>query len=143
MAGSVSRRSLLLSAMAGAGLLAAGRRGEAFPSDGERYADPLTELEVFRLTKPEYSSTMTAYYNRGIARNSAWMLFCCDRTGSPQAFRLDLKTGETRQWSQVEDLDGSTLTLAPDNRGFCYFAGRTLSIATVSNLKERELYTVP
>ena len=129
--------------MAGAKLFAEGHKGEIFPSDSGRYADPLTELDVFRLTKPDYASGMTAYYNRGIARNSGWMLLSCDRTGSPQAFRMDLKTGEMRQWSQTEDLDGLTLTLTPDNRSFCYFAGRTLYIAAVSSLKERELYTIP
>jgi oligogalacturonide lyase len=143
MVGPFSRRSLLLSAMAGARLLAEGHKGEAFPSDSGRYPDPLTELDVFRLTKPDYTSGMTAYYNRGIAHNSGWMLVSCDRTGGPQAFRLDLKTGEMRQWSQSENLDGLTLTLTPDNRSYCYFAGRTLYIASVSGLKERELYTLP
>jgi oligogalacturonide lyase len=143
----VSRRSFLFSAMAGPmvspRLLAEGHKGEAFPSDSGRYADPLTELDVFRLTKPDYTSRMTAYYNRGIARNSGWMLLSSDRTGSPQAFRLDLKSGEMRQWSQTEDLDPLTLTLVPDNHSFCYFAGRTLYSANVAGLKERELYSLP
>jgi tetratricopeptide (TPR) repeat protein len=51
-------------------LLADSRYGERWARhwlDLVRYADPLTELEVFRLTSPDYSSTLTAYYNRGIA----------------------------------------------------------------------------
>jgi oligogalacturonide lyase len=139
----MTRRSLCLSALAAARLFAGGRKGEVFPSDAVRYPDPLTEIEVYRLTKPDYSSTLTAYYNRGIARNSGWMLCQCDRTGSPQGFRLDLKSGEMKQMTQAEALDGATLTLLPDNRGFCYLAGRSLFMSNVSNLKERELYEAP
>jgi oligogalacturonide lyase len=139
----VSRRTALLSGLAAARVLASGTRGEAFPSDWKRYADPTTELEVFRLTDPAYTSTLPAYYNREISRNSAWMLFCCDRGGSPQAFHMDLRNGGTRQMTNVEDLDGSSLTITPDNRSFCFFAGRTLHIAGVGNLRSRELHHVP
>src|SRR5260370_8230303 len=136
----ITRRSLVLSALATARLFAEGRKGENFPTDAARYPDPLTELEVYRLTKPDYSSTLTAYYNRGIAHNSGWMLCGCDRTGSTQGFRLDLKSGEMKQLTQAEGIDPSTLTLLPDNRSFCYLAARGLYISFVSNLKERQLY---
>jgi oligogalacturonide lyase len=139
----LTRRSLLLSGIVATRLFAEGKKGEAFASDASRYADPLTELDVFRLTKPDYSTTMTAYFNRGIARNSGWMLCCCDRSGAPQAFHLDLKNGDMKQLTDAQDLDGASLTLTPDNRQFCYFAGRTLFITAVSGLKERELYTIP
>ena len=119
----ITRRSLVLSALAAARLRAEGHKGEIFPSDAVRYPDPLTEIEVYRLTKPDYSSTLTAYYNRGIAHNSGWMLCGCDRSGSLQGFRLDLKSGEMKQMTQAEGLDPSTLTLLPDNRSFCYLAG--------------------
>src|ERR1039458_5062503 len=52
----MTRRSLCLSALAAGRLLAEGRKGEILPSDAENYSDPLTELEVYRLTQPEYSS---------------------------------------------------------------------------------------
>jgi oligogalacturonide lyase len=136
----ITRRSLVLSALATARLFAEGHKGENFPTDAARYPDPLTELEVYRLTKPDYSSTLTAYFNRGIAHNSGWMLCGCDRTGSTQGFRLDLKSGDMKQLTQAEGLDPSTLTLLPDNRSFCYLAARGLYISFVSNLKERQLY---
>jgi oligogalacturonide lyase len=139
----MTRRRLCLSALAATRLFAEGRKGEILPSDAVRYADPLTEIEVYRLTKPDYTSTLTAYYNRGIARNSGWMLCGSDRTGSPQGFRLDLKSGEMKQMTQIEGLDPSTLTLLPDNRSFCYLAGRSLYILNDSNLKERALYQAP
>ena len=138
----VSRRSFLFAGAAAGPLLAEGQKGTAFPSDLQRYPDPATELDVYRLTKPDYTSTMTAYYNRGIARNSGWMLFCCDRSGAPQGFHLDLKTGDTKQLTRSEGLDGSSLTLLPDNRSFCYFAGRSLYMANLTSLRERELYQI-
>jgi len=57
-----------------------------------------------------------------IARSSGWMLFCCDRGGSPQAFHMDLKSGETRQLTGAAELDGASIALLPDDRSFCYFA---------------------
>jgi len=139
----MTRRRLCLSALAATRLLAEGRKGEVFPTDAVRYPDPLTEIEVYRLTNPDYSSTLTVYYNRGIARNSGWMLCGCGRTGGPQGFHLDLKSGEMKQMTQTEGLDPSTLALLPDNRSFCYLAGRGLYISNVSNLKARELYEAP
>ncbi len=118
------------------------RPGAGFPSAIKRYSDPTTELDVYRLTDPSYSSTLPAAYNRAIAHNNASMLFCCERNGSPQAFRLDLKSGETRELTTVEDLDGSSLTLTPDNRSFCFFAGRSLFLA-VPGGRPRELYKIP
>jgi oligogalacturonide lyase len=100
-------------------------------------------LEVYRLTDPAYSSTMPAYYNRAIARSSGWMLFCCDRGGSPQAFHMDLKNGETRQLTEAEELDGASISLLPDNRSFCYFAGRSLHLANLAMPRERKLYEIP
>jgi len=121
----------------------AATKGTAFPPDTRRYPDPTTELEVFRLTDPAYSSTLPAYYSRSITRNSAAMLFCCDRDGTPQAFRLDLKNGQEKQLTQTKDLDGSSLTLTPDNRAFCYFAAQTLFITNMNSLAERKLYEIP
>src|SRR5215471_18375871 len=138
----LTRRSLLIAGVGATRLRGAGR-SSAFPGDVERYADPLTSLEVYRLTSPEYSTTLTAYYNRGIARNSSWMLCCCDRTGSPQGFRLDLKSGEMKQLTDANGLEGTTLTLLPDNRSYCYVAGTSVFLAPVSSGKEREIYRIP
>ena len=122
--------------------LAQERTGASFPSAVKRYSDPTTDFDVYRLTDPSYSSTLPAAYNRAIAHNNAWMLFCCERNGSPQAFRLDLKSGETRELTTVEDLDGSSLTLTPDNRSFCFFAGRSLFLSALGG-RPRELYKIP
>jgi oligogalacturonide lyase len=136
-----SRRGFLFSGFA-AGLFAQERPSASFPSAVKRYPDPTTDFDVYRLTDPSYSSTLPAAYNRAIAHNNASMLFCCERNGSPQAFRLDLKSGETRELTTVEDLDGSSLTLTPDNRSFCFFAGRSLFLSGLGG-RPRELYKIP
>ena len=120
-----------------------GAKGTVFPSDAGRYPDPLTAIDVYRLTSPEYSTTMTAYYNRGIAHNSSWMLCCSDRTGSAQPFRLDLKNGEMKHLTETEDLDGTTLTLTPDNRNYCFAAGRSIWLAPAAGgSRDREIYRI-
>jgi oligogalacturonide lyase len=136
-----TRRTFLLTTLATAPL-AAQQKKTSFPAETKRYSDPTTELEVYRLTDPAHSSALPAYYNRAVAHNSGWMLFCCDRNGTPQAHRIDLKNGETRELTDLEDLDGSSLTLTPDNRSFCFFAGRSLFTATVGG-RPRSLYQIP
>ena len=138
-----SRRSLLLSGIAAARLSAQAKKGEVFPQDLKHYADPATELDVYRITSPEYSSTLPAYYNRAIGRRNAFVMFCCDRAGSAQGFRLDLYSGEAKQATDAEDFDGASLNLSPDGRSFCYFAGRVLHSTNLGTLRDRELYTVP
>jgi oligogalacturonide lyase len=146
MAGSgnrISRRGFLWVAGAAGALAAQTAPNRAFASELQHYADPSTELTVYRLTDPSYSSGLPAYYNRAIARNGSSLLFASDRTGAPQAFRMELRGGEMRQLTDAEALDGETLTLTPDNRSFCYFAGRSLFVALLSSLRERKLYSVP
>lgn len=124
-------------------LMADGHKGTTFPGAWKKYSDPTTELDVFRLTDPSYAATLPAPYNRVISRNSQWMLLCADHGDGPQAIRLDLNNGESRQLTQVETLDCASLTLTPDNRSFCYFAGRSLYVSNLSVLRERELYKIP
>jgi oligogalacturonide lyase len=140
--GPVSRRSLLISGWAASRLSAEASRFAPFDSDWRRYADPATELTVYRLTDSAYSSTLPAYYNRSIPRRGGLLLFCCDRTGSPQPFRMDLKNGQTAQIGEAEDLDGRTLSLTPDGRAAAYFAGRTLRLLTLASHREHALYGI-
>jgi len=121
----------------------AGQKGEVFEREWMPYADPATEFQVYRLTDPAYTSTLPGTYNRVISRNSALLLFACDRTGSMQAYRMDLKAGETQQLTDRKDLDPASLALLPDGRSFCYFAERTLYMASIQTLRERGVYTIP
>ncbi len=115
-----------------------------FPSELRRYTDEVTEGTVYRFTDPANASFLPAHYNRAITRNSAWMLFCCDRTGIPQAYLMNLRNGESRQLTTAaEGLDGYSLTLSPDDRRFFYFAGRDLYSGEVATPRERKLYETP
>jgi len=138
-----TRRAFLLTGAAACGLKGQSAKGTVFDPDWRKFSDPTTEFEVFRLTNPAYASLMPAYYNRAIARHNGFMLFCCDRTGSMQAFRMDLKTGQCRQLTSAADLDAETVTLLPGDRTFGYFAGRSLRVMNLATLRDREVYRVP
>jgi oligogalacturonide lyase len=142
----VTRRSFLVSGLAAAGALAndsKGPKGAVFESEWMPYSDAATEFQVYRLTDPSYSSTLPATYNRLITRNSGTLLYCSERSGTPQAFRMDLKSGDTMQLTDRKELDGSSLALLPDSRSFCYFAERTLYLTAIGALRERPIYTIP
>ncbi|MEX2261363.1 MAG: oligogalacturonate lyase family protein [Bryobacteraceae bacterium] len=141
----LSRRALLAgcAALPAAALPPALDRGSTLPSDWRRYADPTTEFEVYRLTDPSYSSRLPAHYARSLARRGNFLLFSSDRAGSPQAFRMDLKSGECRLLTEAAALDGGSLTLARDDRSAFFFDGSTLRQLQLSNLREREIYRVP
>jgi oligogalacturonide lyase len=139
-----TRRAFLVSGAAACGINGQQTaKGTVFDKDWRRFADPTTEFEVFRLTSPEYASQMPAYYTRSIGRHNGFMLFSCDRTGSLQAFRMDLKTGQCRQLTSAAALDGESVALMPDDRGFCFFDGPSLRQMTISSLRDREVYRVP
>jgi oligogalacturonide lyase len=137
-----TRRAFLASGIAAS---APGQSGKAgiFPTEWRRYRDPSTEFEVLRLTDPAYSSFLPAFYGHAIARHGGFLLFWSDRGSGPQAFRMELKTGEFRQLTTAAALDGATLTLLPDEHTFCYFDGNALQQMILSSLKSREVYRVP
>ena len=118
-------------------------KGQAFESEAQVYADGATEFPVYRLTDASYTSTLPAAQNRIVSRNSGSLLYGCDRDGSPQAFRMNLKSGDTEQLTDRPALDPRSLTFLPDNRSFCYLAERTLYQVMLANLRERPVYTVP
>ncbi|MBV8906165.1 MAG: PD40 domain-containing protein [Acidobacteriia bacterium] len=120
-----------------------GPKGQTFEAEWERYLDETTEFQVYRLTDPSYSSSLPGPSGRAISRNGATLLYSSDRTGSPQGFRMDLKTGDTQQLTDRKDFDGASLTFLPDSRSFCYFAGRVLYLASLGNLRDRAVYTIP
>src|SRR6516165_7793255 len=61
----LSRRFVLASGILAVPGLATepGTRGEVFASEWKRYSDPATELDVYRLTEPAYSSMLPAFSN--------------------------------------------------------------------------------
>lgn len=120
-----------------------GVKGAAFASDWRRYLDASTELEVFRLTNPGYSSALPAYYNRAVARSRRFLLYSCDRSGARQAFSMDLEKGAARQLTECADLDARSLALLPNNLSICYLSGRRLCLTNLATLAARTVYAVP
>jgi oligogalacturonide lyase len=53
---------------------------------------------------------------------------------------MDLKTGESRQLTEAKALEIASLSLAADERTFCYFDGPSLYQVNLASLRERELY---
>src|SRR5579872_4005786 len=136
-------RRALLSFFAASGFATERGKGAVFGSDFKRFPDPATELEVYRLSDPAYAAYLPAYYQRAISRKVQFLICWSDRTGSAQAFRVNLKTGEWEQLTDAEALDGTSLTLMQDERSFCYFDGPALKRVDFSKLREREVYRVP
>ena len=95
---------------------------------------------MLRITDPSVSSLLPPNTTRHIAKNSAWMIFACDASGRLEAYRLDLKNGQARQLTESEHLIASSLTLAADERSFCYLEGHSLFSAFLANLRTREVY---
>ena len=81
-----SRRSFLLAGV-GARLLAQNGHGATIPAAVRRYPDPMTELDVYLITDPAYTSLLPANYNRAITKNNATLLYACDHGGSSRLHR--------------------------------------------------------
>lgn len=128
--------------MAGARVCAAEGRGRTFPREARRYLDPATEFPVVRLTDPAHSSFLPDYTCRAVSRRNGFLLYSSDRTGSLQAFRMDLRTGESTQLTEAAALDPSSLTLLPGERRFCYFDGPSLRTAEFRGSMNKEVYRI-
>ncbi len=138
-----TRRAFLASAAASALHADQQDKAKTFPTEWRRYNDSATEFEVIRLTDPAHASYLPASYNRALSHRGAFLLFTSDRSGSPQAFRMDLKTGECRQLTEASDLDRESLTLAPDERSFFFFDGPVLRQGGTGAMRDREMYRIP
>lgn len=139
-----SRRWFLASVPAAALALADENKekGRIYPSQVFRYADPATEFPILRLTDPAHSSSLPAPFSHAISRRN-FLIYSSDFTGRREAFRMDFKTGESHQITGGADLDPALLTLTPDDRSLVYFDENRLMIASLANLKTRQIYASP
>ena len=133
-------RRLFVASLTGASVCLAADKGQAYPSEAKRYTDEATENYVVRLTDPAHRSCLPACYAQAISRKGDFLLYSSDRSGSLQAYRLDLKNGQSRALTARPDLVTSSLTLAPDEREFAYLAGRTLYLTRLNGEHTREIY---
>jgi oligogalacturonide lyase len=116
------------------------RAADVVPSQTKKLRDPATEFELTRLTDPSHNSWLIAPPSRSVSGHSSGLIYCSDRTGSTQAFRLDLKTGSSRQITSATALDRKSVGLLPDERTVCYFDGD--SLVSTSGNRSRTLYEI-
>ena len=147
-ANSVCSRRFFLAAIPGVCAAATVGKGSLLPSSVFRYPDPTTEFPVFRLTDPEHASVLPPHYARAVSRKGSFLVFASDRSasdasGSTQAYRLDLKSGQARLLTDAENFDPACFTLLADERSFCYADGARLYISSLTSLRPREVYRAP
>src|SRR5579862_3654052 len=136
-----SRRAFLASLTVAARAAETSAKGRLVPSVAVRYADPATEFPVVRLTDPQFTSSLPAMGNRGLT--SRQLLYASDVDGKWQAYRMDLKSKESRQLTDAENLDASSIALLANERGFWHFDGPSLVETSFPALKTRVVYRVP
>jgi oligogalacturonide lyase len=115
-------------------------RGQVFPAERLRYADPATEGEVFRFTRPNAASVLPAAGPHCISSRNNFLLFCSDRSGSFQLHRLDLKNGESRQLTEDTAILTSSPAMTADERRIFYAAGTKVKAISTGGAPDRELY---
>jgi oligogalacturonide lyase len=141
-----SRRWFLVSIPAAAGfsrILAAdiGGKGRSIPAATTRYADPSTEFPVVRLTDPTHSSILPSSYQHPISKRN-FLLYASDMSGRYEAYRMDLKNGQSKQLTDSENLNPATLALLADDHSFCYIDGDRVMESSMSMLRAREIYRI-
>ncbi len=109
----------------------------------QRFLDPATEFDLFRLTDPRYNAWLPASHLHFISRRGKFLIYVSDASGFPQAYRLDWRSGQSRQLTTAAALDRRTPALSPDDRSLCYFDGPVLMQLTLANLRERPITSVP
>jgi oligogalacturonide lyase len=117
--------------------------GAVTPSEWRRYADPATELEVFRLTDPAFASGMTAPHLRQFTRRGESLLYWSERSGTRQAHLLDMKNGESKELTDGAAFDSASLALAADDKSFFFFDGPVLNEVPFGVGKAREVHRTP
>ncbi len=140
--GRASRRVFLL-ACAGLDLTAATRRGTQYPSESETYVDQSVDLEITRLTDPAHNSRLPGVGSRFLSSRRNFLIYSSDRTGSLQAFRLELSNGEHRQLTDAVDLRPASLVLLTGDGEFVYRDGQELFRAGSGGGRPRSVYRAP
>ena len=134
-----TRRAALLS---GAGALSAAslaQKGTLRNPEWREYADPATEFDLFRLTDPAHAALLPPSYAHVLDRRNGFLVFAANPEGSYQAYRMDLKNGDSRQLSTAAAFDPAAFTLTPDERSLCYWDGDTLRLLALRGGRDREV----
>lgn len=119
-------------------LLPAIATAQIIGSEQKRLRDPATEFEILRHTDPKTNSWLTTPPGRAFSHKLGGLLYCSDRGGSVQAYRMDLKSGESKQLTEAEKLNPSTFTCLSDDKSLCFFDGSSLMLL---NPRPHTVYT--
>ena len=117
------------------------KKARPLPNVGEfvRFADPITETPVVRLTSTGSTSVFPAATNRFVSVKSRFLIFSSDRTGKPVPFQVDLRTGTLALLAETTDLDTSSLCLDERAKLLYLLDGGKLREVTVANKRVRTL----
>ena len=137
-----SRRLFVLAASSACIAAAESGKGRSVPSSSVRFADPSTEFPVIRLTDPQFSSFLPRHYNNAISRKN-FLIYSSDMSGRMEAYRMDLKSGTSRQLTEAMNLDPRSVSLSGDERSLFYMDGGSLQTLAMSGLRSREVYRIP
>ncbi|MBC8165664.1 MAG: hypothetical protein H7Y20_07320 [Bryobacteraceae bacterium] len=92
-------------------------RSTVAPSEMRRFRDSATEFELTRLTDPQKAAAILAAPPlKTVSSRNNFLIYCSDRSGSMQAWRMDLKSGESRLWTNARALDPRSISLLRDER---------------------------
>jgi oligogalacturonide lyase len=128
--------------MAGAGGLASIAPAQILPTEVKRYRDSATEFEVYRLTDPAHQSWLPASFERAVSRRDSFLIYSSDRGGTVQAYRMDLKSGQSKVLTRAENLARESLTLSADERSLYYLDGRSMFLASLTSGRTREVHRI-
>lgn len=114
--------------------------GVVSASEFRRYPDPATELDVIRLTSPNFPSGLAAPHLRQFTKRADALIYWSERDGSRQIYRLDLKSGESKQLTAAAALNTASFALSPDDRYLYYFDGPALQTLSSASPKPRDIH---
>jgi oligogalacturonide lyase len=139
--GRISRRTFLAGLPASRLLKAAGKGEQTAPAI-RRYADPLTEREVWRLTPLSGVHHLPHGHQRFVARNNSFALLAGERGGEGQLLRMELPSGRTVQLTQGSGVATFSACLAPDENSCFFLQNGVLKQMPLRSMREREIYRV-
>jgi len=117
------------------------KKATPLPSVGEfvRFADPLTETAVVRLTSPSSASLLPDYRNRFISVKERFLVFSSDRGGQMSPFRLDLRSGSLTSLGTTAQLLPQSLCLDNSGRSLYCVDGGSLKEIALGNKRSHTL----
>jgi hypothetical protein len=117
--------------------LAAGADTRTHPSEQQNFRDRATEWVLLRLTDPERGNAfLPASPCTAIDTGNRLLVLASDRTGQPQIYRYDLRSGVSEQWTDGSAVHPHLFCLISRNR-LLYIDGPHLML---TEKKPREIY---